>query len=292
MCKHSWKLRGILAVYLTSIVHGQVDKLSDVSNFTKQAVLLDFENQENGAQANELFSKWGVVFPRTPSSVPTTVTFFLFSQVNTVLRNNISQGSSANLPLIINFRFPMRRVAFRIGNGNNSTTATIRAFDVFGDELGLVQQMGLDSEPLVGVETLATQGISKISLDYGGAENTEQIDDLIFDYISRPSFRTYLAQIGDGQGLRTIIVVANLTNSTAQGELRLLDDSGHPLSLDLNGSVNDTFNLSIAPFTSSTLTSAGISSPVVPGYACIETNVPVVGVAIFQILDSEKQPLS
>ena len=113
----------------------------------------------------------------------------------------------------------------------------------------------------------------------------------MIDYTSRSTFSTYLAQIADGPlpsgALQTTIIVSNLTNTTARGELRLLDNGGLPLSFEMNGLPGSTFDLVIPPFSSQSFTSGGNTVPPTPGYACIESSVPVDGAAIFRVLDAQ-----
>ena len=87
--------------------------------------------------------------------------------------------------------------------------------------------------------------------------------------------------------LQTVLVVSNLSATTADGELRLFDTTGAPLSLDLSGTTASVFPFSIEPFGSSTFNSSGVGPMVSVGYACIEANAPVDSTAIFRILDAE-----
>ena len=152
-------------------------------------------------------------------------------------------------------------------------------------------QDSLTQETFVGIDAAATAGISKLTIDYGSVANFEQIDELIIEYPTRPSFSTYLAQIADGPfptgSLQTTIVVSNLSNTTATGSLRLLNKEGQPLSFEMNGTPGSTFSLSIPPLSSKSFASSGNTTPATPGYACIDSNVPLEGTAIYRILDTQ-----
>ena len=198
--------------------------------------------------------------------------------------------------MIINFRYPVRRAGFQLENGTSNSRAIIKAFDALGNALGTIEQDGLAGETFVGIEATTDPGIFKLTVDYGDGGPDEQIDDLMVDYQSRPTFTTYLAQIADGPlpsgALQTTIVVSNLTNTTARGELRLLDDGGLPLSFEMNGIPGSTFDLLIPPFSSRSFTSGGNALPPTPGYACIQSTVPVDGTAIFRVLDAQRNVTS
>lgn len=275
----------------------QVTKLSSKAVFSAEAVLLNFEGQRDGARADELLSQWGVVFLGSSGSIPTirALPSIIGGADNSVLENT-SSGSSASIPLVINFRFPVRRVGMDLFNGTASTQATLTAFDPLGNQLGSVQETGLAEVVFLGLETTSMRGIAKVVVSYGARPELEQIDNLIFDYLSRPTFETVLAQVGDGVfpggALQTIIVASNLSNSTAQGELKLFGSDGTPLSLTINEAEGSSFSFTLPPLASRTFVSSGTKSSTTAGYAVIRANVPVEATAIFRILDTQRQPVS
>ena len=280
-------------------VYGEVNKLTDTSSFSSASILIDFENHADGAEAENLFARWGIVFLGSGETVP--VIRFAPSGIPVpgvpanVLRNEATAGSSANDLLIVNFTFPVKRGGFRLGNGDQSIKATIKASDALGNVLGTVEQEGLAEDPFAGVEATPPSGISKLTINYGSVGNAEQIDNFMIEYQSRPTFSTYLPQIADGplpaglpaDAFQTTIVVSNLTNSTATVEVRLFDSNGQSLSFEFNGSPASSFDLSIPAFSSKSFTSDGNTMPAQGGYACIESNVPVEGTAIFRALDTQ-----
>ncbi len=278
-----------------SAVSGEINKLTDTSSFSSASILINFENHADGAEAGDLFAHWGIVFLGSGETVP--VIRFAPSGMPVpgapanVLRNEATAGSFANDLLIVNFKFPVKRVGFRLGNGDQSINATIKSFDALGNTLGIVEQEGLAEDTFAGVEATPASGISKLTIDYGSVDNAEQIDNFMIEYQSRPTFSTYLPQIADGPLLagafQTTIVVSNLTNSTATVEVRMFNSSGEPLSFEFDGLPASTFDLSIPAFSSKSFTSDGNTTPAQGGYASIESNVPVEGTAVFRVLDTQ-----
>ena len=273
-------------------------QLVDVSGnpaFSVHSVKLDFEDLSQGAQASRLFSAWGVTFDQGTNGVPTLIPVFVLGFSNLVVSNVPPSGDSADKPLVLNFEFPVYKVGFVARNGTETTTVTVRAFGSAGNELGSIEHTGLADPTAIAVSTSSPLGISKLSISYGSEEEPEQIDDLQFQYVSRPQFVTYLAQIGDGPipgvgVLRTSIVVANLSNSTAEGSIDFFGENGDPLNIQLSSSLTNSVNLAIPAFSSATLTTRG--EVVSSGYAQIRTNVPVQATAVFRTLSSDGTVLS
>lgn len=281
---------GLLALILSVPAQAQVSKLMGQDQFSGESVLLKFDEQPDGAPARDLYSQWGLTFLGNDAIQPEVTERLnaLAMQFNVILNGN----SSPDVPLIIDFHFPVQKVGFRLGNGASGVTATLTAFDSQGKNLGSVQQ-SLESDTFVGISTSSSLGISKLLVDYGSSANSEQLNNIIFDYVSRPRFISYLAQIASGpvpggKSLQTVIVISNMTNSTAQGDLRLFADDGSPLNVDLDGTTDSTFSLSVPAFGTRTFTTTETGSLAV-GYACIDASTPVQGTAVFRIFDSSGQ---
>lgn len=244
-----------------------------------------------GAAAGDLLSAWGVMFPDQPNGIPTILAEQnpLSPVTDQVVRNDSPMDDSSATPLIINFAHPVRAVGFQMGNAGAEASATLTAFDRQGNELGSVASGAFTLDRFFGIQTTAPAGISKVVLDYGMATEDEEIDDLVIEFLNRPVFRTYLAQVGDGVfeelTFRTTIVISNLSSSTAQVTMNLFNDDGDPLVLDLDGNAASTFNANLQPFAAATFESQAPDGVVV-GYACIDSNVPVEGTAIFQLFDT------
>ena len=279
---------GLVAFYLASAQAG-IKRHDDTNGFSGAAVTIDFEGQIEGADAVNLFGSWHLAFKAPkPDVVRIRTEFVLFS--NNVIRNEPTGGSSADRPMIINLGHPMKRVGFVLGNGGPGTRATARAYGELGNLLGEEIVDPLTQATFLGLEDEDDAGIAKITIDYGASENEEQIDDLIFDHTSAHEFNTYVAQVADGPlpggALQTVLVVSNLSATTAAAELRLFDTTGAPLELDLSGTTASVFPFSIEPFGSSTFSTSG-AGPLSVGYACVVANAPVDSTAIFRVLDAE-----
>jgi hypothetical protein len=114
----------------------------------------------------------------------------------------------------------------------------------------------------------------------------------MLEYSQRHPFKTYLAQVGDGPipgngSLKTTIVVSNLTNSTARGEVAFFDETGQPLELDVNGKLGSTFDFEIATFSGMSFATSGALPGIRVGWAEVSSNVPVGGTAIFAVLSED-----
>jgi hypothetical protein len=267
----------------------QVTKLSSPWAFDADSVKFDFQEYQAEVQATDVAGKWGINFQGIDASSPKVrlvVAPIGGSEPDRVVQN--TGGTGSNLPLIVNFKYPVSKVGFYASNGSASTTVTLTAFDPVGTQLGSVSETGLAEEKFIGLTCLSTRGIAKLLIDYGTATESEQIDDFMFDYVSRPKFNTYLAQVGDAKELlQTILVISNLTNSTAKGELRLFDSDGAPMSLKLGTETNSVFPFSLPAFSSKNFSSQAISDPLKVGYAEIESNVPVEGTAVFRMISGD-----
>jgi hypothetical protein len=204
------------------------------------------------------------------------------------LHNGDGSGGSANVPLIIDLKYPASKVGFDLFNGDENTQVTVTAFDGLGNSLGTVQRSGVDDSDFLGVGVGGSVGISKLLLSYGNDDKSEEIDELIVEYVDRPGFASYLAQIADGPipgygTFQTTIIITNVSNSTASGELAFFDSDGAPLELDFGNGKKSTLELLIPPVSSVTFVSSGTASPVGVGYARIESTVPVDGTAVFRL---------
>jgi hypothetical protein len=285
-----------------SALFGAVEKFTDATVFSGESVKVDFENLADGARVATVYDGWGVQFGVSDQSQPATHTIAsALGTFNNVVRNVNPQGSSANVPLILNFFHPVSKVGFFLGNGTVATEATISAFGPDGTSLGSIQQDQLDEPQFVGISTDDPAGMSKVVISYGAAAEEEQIDDLTFEYLVREAFEVALAAVGDGPipdlgGFRTTIVISNLTNSTAVGEISFFRGEGASTSITVEDSgfelTGSSFDFSIPAFGSRTLTTIGDSAPIFSGYARIVSNVPVEATAIFQVVTPEGELLT
>lgn len=305
----------ILGVVLSmsAVAFGQVTRLDNETSFSASAMRLDFGNNQmvvaqDGAEAGEVFSVWGINFVGSSSSALTfspvvrrkdltegqipigTGSYYVDSVIN---RSREGTGSSAGRPLTVDFKIPVRRVGFWLA-GVYAGSVNLKAFDVFGNFLGAVDQPAfnpdLDRRTFAGVETTAPQGISKVLIDYGTKDTPEEIERLVVDYVSPSTFTTYLPHIADGpqpEGLRlrSTIIVENLTNAAGAVRLRFLDSLGNPLTLRTDGGSVSVLDLQLGPWGSRRISTSGDSDPLRVGYVKIQSTVPVEGSAIYQVFD-------
>src|SRR5690606_38336204 len=284
----NWRFVPLLLLVATIVngpLHAQVTKLSNSSAFGSEAVEADFEQLQDGTNGSSVLGGWGISFQAPGTSTPVVRTVGAASVFRNVLRN---EGDSADVPLIVNLKYPVEKIGFVLGNGDEATQVTIQAWNDLGVDLGTIEQNGLADSTFVGVETSDPNGISKLLISYGASDREEQINSLLLEYVERPQFVVYLAQIGDGPlpgagQLTTSLVVSNLSASTATSTLKFFDEQGNPLSLTTVEGIDDTFEMAIQPFSSKSLETDGSTSPATAGYAVIESNVPVEGTAIFRV---------
>jgi hypothetical protein len=279
----------VILVSFTAVLPAQLTEIASRDDLDTGSVEFDFEGPIYGASAGDILSRWGVYFSNGNVAVPTIMTIFdALGQSNNLLHNGDGSGGSANIPLVINLQFPASKVGFDMFNGDQNTQISVTAFDSLGNNLGSLQRTGLEDPAFFGVGTGNSVGISKVLLSYGADDKSEEIDNLIVEYVDRPGFTSYLAQIADGPipgfgTFQTTIIVSNVSNSTASGELAFFDGNGNPLELDFGDGKKSSLDLLIPPSSSVTFVSSGTSLPVGVGYARIETTVPVDGTAVFRL---------
>ena len=288
MARRVLALIPVLFLFSVSSISAQLNEYpGGGAPFTGDSVRLDFQGLPPDMEVGRLLAKWGITFEVGDSGNPQIVQFVALGSTKNVVRNVPPAGTSANKPLVLNFRYPVNRVGVVLGNGAAGTQVRMEAFNRFGASLGVVQRNGLPEPELIEFDTAHVNGISKLTIGYGADQNAEQLESLQIDYLERPSFVTFLAQVGNGAipgvgSLQTTLVVSNLSNSTAVGELRFFGSNGAPLAFQIEGVSANQFPLNIPPFSSKSLTTAGAALGV--GYARIEASVPVEGTAVFRIV--------
>jgi len=278
----------LFLVFFTGLLPAQLSEVSSREDFSTDSVEFDFEGPLNGALAGDLLSQWGLQFSSGGSGTPTILTIFELAFPNNFLLNGSEAESSADIPLVIDLKYPASKVGFELSNGDEDTQISVTAFDPVGNNLGAVQRSGLSEPAFLGVGTTGSARISKLLVSYGSSNAAERLDDLILEFVDRPQFVTFLAQVADGPipgfgTFQTTIIVTNASNSTATGQLALFDSEGEPLELDFGQGEENLFNLQIPPSSSVTFVSSGTADPVGVGYARITTGVPVEGTAVFRL---------
>ncbi len=284
-------------ILLTQLGFGQITQLENETDFDPDRVLLTFNPALEGADASNIVAGYGVRLEGIGGGTPTVRGDLIGGQPFGLISNDAPAGQGITSELVINFRYPVRQVGFLLTNGTPGLQARFTFRNVRGENIGTrIVPADESTGPFAGFEAPPGESFSRIVLSYGDSPNAEQFFELIFTYSNRPLFTTYLAQVADGAlpngGLRTDILIANLSNTTANGSLAIIGDNGDPVEVTLNGTAASSFNLAIPPQGLRRFTSSGTSQPPVQGYARIQTDVPVDGLAIFQILNAAGNPTS
>lgn len=94
----------------------------------------------------------------------------------------------------------------------------------------------------------------------------------------------YFAQFGDGSGISSTLMLLNPSSTeNAIGTVRLFDNEGHPLSVDVNGVVEvGEFAFSLSPLSVSFFSTDGVGDSPVTGSVEVESDVPVGGTILFE----------
>ncbi|MFZ0429741.1 MAG: hypothetical protein WAO20_16615 [Acidobacteriota bacterium] len=277
----------LLLLTFTVPLAAQLTDVSGHAGFSAESAKFEFSGLAENSDASRALARWGITFESGADGTARVVGVVALGFTDNRIRNVPPSGTSANRPLILDFQQPVSKVGFLAGNGGAGTEVSITAFDPAGESVGAVQHTGLAEPTVIEVSTSHAAGIAKLLISYGAAAEAEEIDDLQVQFVDRPQFETYLAQVANGPIpsvgiLRTTLVVANLSNSTAQGEIEFFDDDGDPLQFQIGDTVASSFDLSIAAVSSVTLVTGGSNLAV--GYARIRSNVPVEGTGIFRVL--------
>jgi hypothetical protein len=208
------------------------------------------------------------------------------------------ESNSDAASVVVNFGYPVKEAAFVL-RAEPEVAGTLTAFDSLGNNLGSIPFSGLDPNfgEFTGFSTANTNGVSKVIVDYGSSSRPEEIVAMYVVGSTQRSFTTYLAQVADGKvgvrALRTTVVIANLSNTTAAGEYRIIGDDGTPLEFELaDGKKTSGEDFVLDGFSSLKWATTGTTTTPVQGYVVIESDSPVTGTAIFQLVDADGLPLS
>ncbi len=283
----------------TAPLSAALQEIPGGSGFSPESVTFDFSSLVAGAPAQDLLAKWGIRFEQSADAVPEVDQIVQLGFVNSFVVNRTPEGGDATKPIVITFRYPARKVAFFLRDTNPEVT--VQAFDNLGVDLGTVSLNATSGgSATYAVGTDHARGISKLLITYKPSEGgppqdpqylLESVDDLKVEFIQRPQFTIYFAQVGDGPipgvgKLQTAFVVTNLSGSTAVGEIRFFRSDGAPLAVSDGTTTASTFPLNLPPRGSFSFTTAGNANPIAVGYARVTANVPVDGTAIFRIVNS------
>ncbi len=289
-------------VMLSVPLFGQVTKITEEGEFLdSDSIKIFFGDVSVDVRADNAYSSLGVVFDGELGTAPTTLWWDPWQGTLTghrVLRNVGEESVQLDSALITRFRNPVSKLAFFLANGHEDTIANIRAFAPNGDFLGEIEQSGIDEKNpvFVGLETANTTGMATVVLDYGDS-SAEQTSILYFNYTNPRPFHTYLAQIangpaGGGTYLQTVLQFqSQFDRGRAEVVLRLFDQAGEPLTLNLSGEENSVFEFDLISLTSRRLISDGVGEELTVGYASIESTRPIAAQAIVRTLGSNGLPI-
>ena len=145
----------------------------------------------------------------------------------------------------------------------NTTTERIRAADAFTGVL-------LWSMNKPGVRALTAANLSLIVL-YADTVEIYQLSEEVF-----------LAQIADGGGQTTLVIVDNNSPDAAIGKVQFFDILGVPLPLDIQGVGTTSEVPFVIPSNASTRIQTLGGPTAQRGWARVESNKPISGVSIYQ----------
>jgi hypothetical protein len=127
--------------------------------------------------------------------------------------------------------------------------------------------------------------------------SAEQTSLLYFNYATPKPFRIYLAQLangpaGGGRYLQTVMQFqGQFKELGAQVILRLFDQTGEPLTLNLSGHEDTVFEFYVSSLTAKRLISDGFGEELAVGYASIESTIPIAAQSIVRTLNSDGVPI-
>jgi len=159
--------------------------LTSEQAFSPKATRLTFEDRKFGERVTTQYAALGVRFQATDRSSYAVVINGNVRGGSTISPDHSLAVLSENNPktaLLILFDPPVRKVGMYIGNGAKGVTATLTAFDRDGKEILTVERRDFPNSVMTfaGIDAL-TERIARALLDYGAAERTEELDDLLFE---------------------------------------------------------------------------------------------------------------
>ena len=299
----------VMAAFLSiGLARAAVIEVTEDSQLAPDRVVLDFAGRPRCSAADN-FGHWGIGIGSDGGFSPVVDQIFIpLVGFVSFLRNGTCEETPAGgdpPPLLIfDFEYPVTEVAFTLANGGPGVTAELKAYDSAGRVLGTFQSPEIDAAQgaFFGIKVTSGPPLSKVTVSYSSPQFQEQVFDFSFAYQTRLDFASVIPQIGDailGSGaLKTIIVVTNLTDSTAEGQVALFSQDESDMDLELAGEGGTspatdgvtTNSFSIPPRGSTVVTTPGTSDPVVQGYAIVSASVPVQSTAVFQFLDGGGTP--
>jgi hypothetical protein len=210
-----------------------------------------------------------------------------------VIRNLPLTGTSAGKPLVVRFAEAVRRVGFVFGNGRPWTLLKLSAYTETGEYLGSVVHIGVEETrgPFLGLETSHPMGIAGVTVDYGGAPEAEQINELYYEPLIARPFAACVAQVAVGETatvvMGTLLQVQNLFAFSVRVTVRFLDQQGAPMPLLVDGTDRSTLEFELWNEQSRRFVLGAGEGRLRVGYACIESAYPVGGNVTLRTLNRE-----
>ena len=96
------------------------------------------------------------------------------------------------------------------------------------------------------------------------------------------------AQIGDGGGLRTVILVSNPNDEAAQVKVNFFDSPGQPLAISVSSSSQTSVTVVVPAGGAGRIVTDGQLATPVQGWAELRSEVPVVAQVLFEIRQDGK----
>ena len=109
-----------------------------------------------------------------------------------------------------------------------------------------------------------------------------------FVFAGEPARAHDFAHIGDGAGIRTVLLISNPNDEEATATFKLIADNGSPLELEVNGTTNTQFEVVIPAQGSARLVTAGSGNDVVTGWAQLRSKHPLGALILFEIRSGGK----
>lgn len=187
----------VAAAARTGVAQEGVERLTSLSECG--SVDVNFDDLANATHVSDQYAALGVRFVDDASTTPliyaNSSERTTSSPPNSLANGADFPGTSANVPLTLNFDQAQSKVGFYIGNGiGASPAATLTAYNAAGTAIGAVTTLvtANDLTQFFGIE-VAAGGIRRVTLDYGNTSLSEEIDDLCFEAPPPPPAPAVLA---------------------------------------------------------------------------------------------------
>ncbi len=242
-------LRVIVVAFCVSCSLAGVEVLDGAGSFPPDSVRIDYQSlawnpELNGTDPDRIGTDWGVSLSGTQPQLqlyPGPYASLHWDVINPKM-------SGVSRPLVIDFASGRKRAGVLLVGGE---TARVSVFARNGHELATANRVfapipisGIirESYLFVGFKS-EDEPIAKMVVEYGG--NTPSSDDfaevlhwIVFEPQVERNFTLYVPQFVNGRVdpdlvFRSELVFLNLSNSTAQVDVRFFNSSGQPLEVEV-----------------------------------------------------------